>query len=72
MIERKPDMSIISINARSSIRIKGTKVIYFDPFKIAEERHDADFFVTHEHYDHFHRKILEKFLKSNHGIAARY
>ena len=54
MIERKLDMSIISINARSSIRIKGTKVVYFDPFKIAEERHDADFiFVTHEHYDHF-------------------
>ena len=51
MIERKLDMSIISINARSSIRIKGTKVVYFDPFKIAEERHDADFiFVTHEHY----------------------
>lgn len=54
LVERKLCMSNISINARSSIRIEGTKVIYFDPFKITEEKHDADIiFVTHEHYDHF-------------------
>ena len=47
-------MAKISINARSSIRIESTKVIYFDPFKITEDKHDADvIFVTHEHFDHF-------------------
>lgn len=47
-------MDNISINARSSIRIAGEKVLYFDPFKVAEEKHDADFvFITHDHYDHF-------------------
>ncbi len=54
-------MANISINARSSIRIEGTKVIYFDPFKIAEEEHDADIiFVTHEHYDHFSPEDIKK------------
>ena len=47
-------MSNIFINARSSIRIEGTKVIYFDPFKIIADKHDAEIiFVTHEHYVHF-------------------
>lgn len=40
----------IEVNANSSIRIEAGKVIYFDPFKIEEERHDADIiFVTHDH-----------------------
>ena len=44
----------ISVNAQSSIRIETDKVIYFDPFQIKEERHDADIiFITHDHYDHF-------------------
>ena len=41
--ERKLSMAEISINARSSIRIEGTKVIYFDPFKITEDKHDAEY-----------------------------
>ncbi len=54
-------MSNISINARSSIRIEGTKIIYFDPFKITEEKHDADvIFVTHEHFDHFSPEDIQK------------
>ena len=66
-------MSIISINARSSIRIKGTKVVYFDPFKIAEERHDADFiFVTHEHYDHFSPEDIRKVSKEQTILVAPY
>ncbi len=48
------DLSNITVNAQSSIRITGSKVIYFDPFEVGNERHDADIiFVTHEHYDHF-------------------
>lgn len=54
-------MSNITINARSSIKIQGTKIIYFDPFKIAEEKHDADIiFVTHEHYDHYSPEDIQK------------
>lgn len=54
-------MPNIYINARSSIRIEGTKIIYFDPFKITEDKHDADvIFVTHEHYDHFSPEDIKK------------
>lgn len=66
-------MSDISINARSSIRIEGTKVIYFDPFKIIEEKHDADIiFVTHEHYDHFSPKDIKKVSNENTILVAPY
>ena len=50
----------------SSIRIAGNKIIYFDPFKIAEERHDADvIFITHDHYDHFSTEDIDKVYKEN-------
>lgn len=61
MLERKQSMPNIYINARSSIRIEGTKIIYFDPFKITEDKQDADvIFVTHEHYDHFSPEDIKK------------
>ena len=42
-----------SINAHSSIKYSGTPVIYFDPYQIPSESHDADIiFFTHSHYDH--------------------
>lgn len=64
-------MSDISINARSSIRIEGTKVVYFDPFKIVEEAHDADFiFVTHEHYDHFSPEDIRKVAQEHTILVA--
>ena len=63
----------ISINARSSIRIAGTKVIYFDPFKITEEKHDADIiFVTHEHFDHFSPEDIKKVSNENTVLVAPY
>lgn len=66
-------MSNISMNARSSIRIEGTKVIYFDPFKIAEERHDADIiFVTHAHHDHFSPEDIQKVSNENTMLVAPY
>ena len=44
----------VKVLNHSSIRIeKENKVIYFDPYKIEEESHDADIiFCTHSHYDH--------------------
>ena len=38
----------ISINAHSSIKFTTDKIIYFDPYAITEESHDADIiFVSH-------------------------
>ena len=46
----------ISVNTQSSIRIAGSKILYFDPFQISEESHDADIiFITHSHYDHLNQ-----------------
>ena len=49
----------ITINTHSSIKIAGSKTIYFDPFEINDESKDADIiFVTHDHYDHFDPKSI--------------
>ena len=38
----------------ATIKFTGEKTIYFDPYKIEEELHDADYiFITHDHYDHY-------------------
>lgn len=51
----------IKVNIQSSIRIAASKTLYFDPWQIEEETHDADFvFVTHEHYDHFSPEDIDK------------
>ncbi len=56
----------ITINKHSSIRIQGDRVVYFDPFGITEESHDADvIFITHDHYDHFDPSSIEKILKDD-------
>ena len=55
------DLSNITVNTQSSIRIAGEKILYFDPINIEEEKHDADIiFITHEHFDHFEPKSIEK------------
>lgn len=54
---------MIEINTQSSIKIDN---IYFDPFKIKEERHDAKLiFITHSHYDHFDMKSISKVKNEN-------
>ena len=56
----------ISINCHSSIKIKSDKTIYFDPFKIVNENHDADIiFITHDHYDHFSIEDIKKIEKED-------
>lgn len=45
----------------SSIKISKSKVIYIDPFRIKEEKNDADYiFITHSHYDHFSEEDIRK------------
>ena len=56
----------ISINCHSSIKIVDDKIIYFDPFKIEQELHDADIiFITHDHYDHFSIEDIKKVEKDD-------
>ena len=59
-------MNNIFVNTRSSIKIIGTKIIYFDPLEITGEPHDADMvFITHEHYDHFSPDDIRKVIKND-------
>ena len=59
-------MNNIFVNTRSSIKITGTKTIYFDPLEIQGEPHDADMvFITHEHYDHFSPDDIRKVLNQD-------
>ncbi len=56
----------IMVNTQSSIRIEGEKIIYFDPYKIEDERHDADIvFITHDHYDHYEVDSIKKVMNDN-------
>ncbi|MBR5754814.1 MAG: MBL fold metallo-hydrolase, partial [Erysipelotrichaceae bacterium] len=56
----------ITINCHSSIRVATDKIIYFDPFKIEEETHDADIiFITHDHFDHFSVEDIKKVEKED-------
>ncbi len=56
----------ISINAHSSIRVESDRIIYFDPFQIKEENHDADIiFITHDHFDHFSIEDIRKIEKED-------
>lgn len=58
----------ITINAQSSIKIKGSKILYFDAFKVEEENKDADYiFITHDHFDHFDISSINK-IKNNQSI----
>ncbi len=62
----------ISVNTQASIRIESdNKVIYFDPFKINEEIHDADYiFITHDHYDHYDEESINKIKKDTTKIIV--
>ena len=56
-------MNNIYVNTRSSIKITGSKTIYFDPLEIEGNPKDADIiFVTHEHYDHFSPEDIRKVM----------
>ena len=48
----------------ASIKLTGSKIIYFDPYDIKEETHDADYiFITHDHYDHYDEESIKKVKK---------
>lgn len=54
----------VQVLTHSSIRIAGSKRLYFDPFKVQNESRDADIiFVTHDHFDHFSPEDIRKVAK---------
>jgi len=57
----------IEVLCHSSIRIEGEdKIIYLDPYRIKEERNDADIiFITHSHYDHFSEEDINRVKNNN-------
>lgn len=65
------NLNHITVNTQSSIRIAGSKVLYFDPFQIGKAVHDADIiFITHEHYDHFEPDSIKLVSKEDTVLVA--
>ena len=61
----------VEVLYHSSIRIKGNKTIYIDPFKINENSNDADLiFITHDHYDHYSEEDIDKVKNKDSIIIA--
>ena len=61
----------IEVLYHSSIKINKGKTIYLDPFKIAQNYHDADIiFLTHDHYDHYSENDIDKVIKEDTVIIA--
>jgi L-ascorbate metabolism protein UlaG (beta-lactamase superfamily) len=56
----------IKVFRQNSIKIVKDKVIYIDPFKIADVFNDADIiFITHDHYDHYDVASIKNIMNSN-------
>ena len=61
----------IQVNTQSSIRIEGSKTIYFDPFQIGTASKDADLIcITHAHYDHFDLDSIAKVCRKDTELIA--
>ena len=56
----------IRVYTQNCIRLKGEQTVYFDPFKVTDELHDADMvFVTHDHYDHYSPDDIKKVINDS-------
>lgn len=61
----------IDVMAHSSIKIRSDKTIYFDPYLVVGQLHDADIvFLTHDHYDHYSPEDLAKVANGETIIVA--
>ena len=61
----------IEVLCHSSIKINKGKIIYIDPFNINKDYNDADIiFITHDHYDHYSEKDIDKVMKSDTIVVA--
>lgn len=65
------ELSNITINSHSSIKLAGSAVVYCDPFQITDTPCDADLIlITHDHYDHFDPESLDKVCKADTAFVA--
>ena len=56
----------IEVFTQAAIKMVGDKVIYFDPYLIKDEYHDADYiFITHDHYDHYDEESINNIKNDN-------
>ena len=54
----------VEVLNHASIKLSDDIIIYFDPYDIKNEYHDADYiFITHDHYDHYDNVSIEKVKK---------
>lgn len=61
----------IKVFNQAAIKIESTKNIYFNPYQIKEEFHDADYiFITHDHYDHYDEESIKNIMKSETMIVV--
>lgn len=56
-----------TINSHASVKISlADSAIYFDPFGIRDEPHDAQLvFITHSHFDHYSPEDIQKVIKKD-------
>lgn len=56
----------IQVFNQASIKLTGSKIVYFDSYLLEEENHDADIiFITHDHYDHYDENSISKAMNEN-------
>lgn len=57
----------IEISKHASIKLTSwDRIVYFDPYQIEDERHDATYiFITHDHYDHYDVSSIKKVMSEN-------
>lgn len=61
----------IEVLNHASVKLTGDKIIYFDPYDIKNEKHDADYiFITHDHYDHYDEKSILSIKKDQTKIIV--
>lgn len=69
------DLSLdnVRVLSHSAVRIEAADgtVLYFDPFQLSEEPHDADVvFITHSHYDHLSPADAAKVMNESTVVVA--
>ena len=62
----------INVITQAAIKINSEgKTIYFDPYGIKDELHDADYiFITHDHYDHYDEVSINNIKNDNTKIIV--
>jgi L-ascorbate metabolism protein UlaG (beta-lactamase superfamily) len=71
--EREVDQMIENLHwlGHASFRVDGSKVIYFDPWKLSKDPKKADIIlITHEHFDHYSLEDIKEVSSQNTVIVG--